>query len=106
MVGAIIATMTRCCITEESTAVPIVLITDATDHIRDNKQLDRWRFDYRRIEPIFQEPKSARRSGTLEYAEMLMAIIERNSAFYEPESADALMLPAVLAAMHMDAYNL
>ena len=106
MLGDSIATMTRCCITEKSSAVPVVLIADATDHILDSERLDRRRFDHRRIDPIFQEPKSARRSGTCEYAEMLMAIIERNSAFSEPESADALILPALLAAMHMDAYNL
>lgn len=106
MVGDRIATMTRCCITEKSGAVPIVLIADATDHIRDSDLVNSRRCDRRRFDPIFQEPKFVHRSGTSEYGEMIMAIIERNSAFSEPESAEALILPALLAAMHLDAYNL
>ena len=106
MIGDRIATMTRCCITEKSSAVPIVLIADATDHVRNGERVDSRRFDHRKIEPLFQEPKCARRSGTSEYEKMLMAVIERNSAFTKPESADALILPALLAAMHMDAYSL
>ena len=37
---------------------------------------------------------------------MIMDVIQRNSAFSESAPADALILPALLAAMHMDAYNL
>ena len=104
MVGDRVATMTRCCINEKSSAVPIVFIADGTDPTLGSSRVDpRW-FSPRRFDPIYQQPNSMRLSGTSLYGEMIMGIIERNSGF--AQSADALILPALLAAMHVDAYNL
>ena len=94
MVGDRVATMTRCCISEKSSAVPIALIAEAIDST----------LGPRGVDPIFQQPNSARRSGTSEYGNMIMSIIEQNSVF--SGSADALIMPALLAATHMDADSL
>ena len=94
MVGERVATMTRCCIGERSSAVPIVLIADTTDAA--------FR-DYPRGS-IEHELQSTRRSGVHFYSEMIMGIIGRNTDF--STNADDLIFPALLAVMHMDAYNL
>ena len=95
MVGDRVATMTRCCLNEKSSAVPIVLIADTTDIT----------VDPRRLHSIFPQIDLRRPFGSIfEYGEMIVSIIERNSRF--SESADDLILPALLAAMHMDAYSL
>ena len=98
VVGNRVATMTRCCITEKSSAVPIVPIAD-TNHPSP---------DRRSVDPLFGEPDSKRQShiisGTSRYKEMILGIIKRNSVF--SQSADALILPALLAAIHLDAYSL
>ena len=98
MVGDRVATMTRCCISEKSSAVHIVLIAEAPYASGDPRSVD----------PIFGTINSSRRSNTISsrsrYTEMIMSIIERNSVF--SQSADALILPALFAAIHLDACSL
>ena len=94
MVGDRVATMTRCCVSEKSSAVPIALIADTTDPL----------LEPGRGIPIFDNLRSMRRSGTSEDWKSIMEIIERNSVF--SKSADALILPALFATIHMDAYSL
>ena len=94
IIGDRVVTMTRSCISEKSSVVPIVLVVDTYDQsLRPIL-----------VEPDFSPPKFPWRSDRTFYGEMLMGIIERNSVF--TKDADALILPAVLADMHMDAYNL
>ena len=92
VVGTRVATMTRCCISEKSNAVPIVFIADTTDPIfdpdGDGSTIQR------RMDPLSP-------SGISRYGKMVVGLIERNSVF--TKSANDLILPALLAAMYMDA---
>ena len=96
MVGDRIATMTRCSISERSSAVPIALIADTTG----------LNLEPRRGAPIPMALRLGKvhRSDTSEIGKMIMNIMERNSKF--SESADALILPALFATMHMDVQSL
>ena len=98
MVGDRVATMTRCCISERSSAVPIVLIAEAPYFGGDPIS----------VAPIFGNSNSSQQHNTISskfrYKEMIMGIIERNSVFLQ--SADALILPALFAAIHLDACSL
>ena len=97
MVGDRVATMTRCCISERSSVVPIVFIADTSDRYLDPIWIKWSKLEVSSLELPW-------RSDRTFYGEILMGIIERNSVF--STDADALMLPAVLADMHMNAYNL
>ncbi len=95
MVGESVATMTRCCMSEKSSAVPIVFIADTTDPV----------IDPGRVIPVFElHPEHSWPPGIYKYAEMIKGIIERNSDL--SKSADALMIPALLAAIHLRAVYL
>ena len=94
MVGDRFATMTRCCLSEKSNDVPIVFIADLTYTT----------LEHPRMSEIFKQPDTMRGYGISGYGEMIMGIIKRNEGF--SKSADALILPALLAAVHMDSYNL
>ena len=93
MVRDTVATMTRCRISEESTAVPIALIADPTALPL-----------VKSVHCNFEQPDSTSLSGISKIGEMIMGIIERNSFF--SQSADALILPTLLAAIHLGAYDL
>ncbi len=92
VVGDRVATMTHCCISEKTNAIPIVFIADTISP--SDKALY-----------LLDIHSDVSMAGTQwPYSKVFMGIIERSSMF--TKSADALILPALLAAMHMDAFKL
>ena len=90
VVGAKVAMMTRCCINEKSNAVPIVLLADTEPLSHSWMCAEVWG-----LGRLFRR---------WEYIKWVTGIIERSSTF--TKSADALILPAILATMHRDAFYL
>lgn len=86
VIGDRVATMTCCCINEKSSAVPIVFIADTTDPELSSEA----------VNPVFEE-----RMEPFSHVWTMMHIIEQNSVF--STSANTLILPAMLAALELDA---
>ena len=94
--GDRVATMTCCCISENSSAIPILFIADTTE-----PKLHPWSASSE-LNPVFQQRMQP--GWPNDYLTTIMRIIELNSVF--STSADTLILPALLAALQIEASNL
>lgn len=94
MVGDMVATMTRCRISARSSAVPIVFIADTADPTLAPAFID----------PVVEQMHLMQRFDIEFYGKMITGIIGQNMDF--SKSANTLMLPTILADMHVYAYNL
>ena len=92
VIGETVATMTTCRLSEESKQIPIVLIVDTSDP--DLNPYERHNG--------FQWPMVP--DWPFSYVQIIMGIIERNLNF--SKSAKTLILPALLAAIQHEAWNL